>query len=67
MAKIDIPDSPLTTETHWGMRGDWEGYIGTIFWNNLRVTEYQLESESSYMADDELDRIIIEKLRKVFD
>lgn len=67
MAKIDIPDSPLTIETHWGIRGDWEGYIGTIFWNNLRVTEYQLESESSYMADHELDQLVAEKLRKVFD
>ena len=67
MANIQIPDSPLTTQTHWGMQGDWEGYIGTIFWNNRRITEYQLESESSYMAEDELNSIIIEKLRKVFD
>lgn len=67
MAKIDIPDSPLTTRTHWGMRDNWEGYIGTVFWNGFVITEYQLESESSYMADHELDQIIIEKLRKVFD
>jgi hypothetical protein len=64
MSSIDIPITPLTTSVQWGAQS---GYVGIIFWNNHYVTEYSLDSESSYMAKDELDQLIVEKLRKVFD